>query len=154
MTISTIYDLLVFEEGERLTVYDDATGQPIVPGSVVQGHPTIGVGVRLDAPDGITESESIILLGDRVGTVTLALAAHPWYIALDPIRRWAIVSMAFAMGVDGVLEFKDMIAALQAQDWPAAQAAVVDSDWWINPQTQARATRVANMILNGAWPTV
>lgn len=33
---------IMADEGRRLQVYDDATGQPIVAGSRVVGNPTIG----------------------------------------------------------------------------------------------------------------
>lgn len=35
------------DEGEVLKVYDDATGKPIGPGSVVVGNPSIAVGRNL-----------------------------------------------------------------------------------------------------------
>lgn len=162
--ITDIYSLLRFEEGERLTVYDDRTGYPIVPGSVVQGHPTIGVGIRLDAGAGILQSESDRMLANRVGMVTGALAALTWYLALDVIRRWAIVSMAFAMGVRGVGGFTTMIAdlekehaeaiaALRRQDWQAAHDAVLASAW-AKSEAPARAGRVAGMLLTGQWPVI
>lgn len=38
------YDFLIEQEGERLHVYDDATGRPVKPGDPVKGVLTIGVG--------------------------------------------------------------------------------------------------------------
>ena len=40
--------LLTADEGMRLDLYDDKTSKTIKPGSVVEGHPTIGVGRALD----------------------------------------------------------------------------------------------------------
>lgn len=39
---NTLTTQIMAHEGLRLTVYDDATGKPIVAGSRVVGNPTIG----------------------------------------------------------------------------------------------------------------
>src|ERR1039458_1807548 len=129
--ITDIFGLLRFEEGDRLIVYDDFNGKAIGPGSHVFGHPTIGVGIRLDGNAGITQDESSMLVKDRVQTLELSLARYPWYLALDPVRQWALVSMAHAMGVGGVTSYYKMIEALSAvpPDFAAAKAAVLDSTW-------------------------
>jgi GH24 family phage-related lysozyme (muramidase) len=59
--------MLEREEGLRTLVYDDATGKPIGPGSVVQGHPTIGIGRALDV-NGITAVEADFLLENDATT--------------------------------------------------------------------------------------
>ena len=41
-------DELGADEGIRMLVYDDATGRPIGPGTLVRGHPTIGIGTDSD----------------------------------------------------------------------------------------------------------
>lgn len=61
--------MLRAEEGLRLTVYDDATGKPIKPGTLVKGHPTIGIGRALDV-NGITEAEAEYLKANDVAKIT------------------------------------------------------------------------------------
>jgi hypothetical protein len=150
IVINDIYSLLRFDEGERLYVYDDFNGKPIVPGSHVFGNPTIGVGRTL-AINGISQDESDQMLTHDVQKWYAAFK-DPWFLALDNVRRAAIVDMAHAMGVAGVRGFHDMIAALSRQDWGAAYAAVLASTW--STEANARAKRVANMLKDGAWPTV
>jgi len=144
-----IYSLLWSEEGERLMVYDDATREPIKPGTHVIGHPTIGAGIRLDVP--ILQKESDTMLANRVQALVARMMLRAWFRALDPTRRWAIISMAYTIGVEGVEAFTGMIAGLQAADWAAASAAILDSVW-AKEQAPARAGRVAAMILSGQWP--
>jgi hypothetical protein len=50
-----------------------------------------------------------------------------------------------------VREFHDMIAGLSQQNWEAAQAGVMASEWATKEPDRAR--RVANMLRYGAWPT-
>src|SRR5471030_2400444 len=91
-------------EAERFTVYDDKTGTPLHPGTMLQGHPTIGVGRALDLR-GITRPESAIMLANDIALYTGELANYDWWMALDPVRRRAIVNMRHQIGLDGLLEF-------------------------------------------------
>ena len=150
--LDSIYALLKFEEGCRYQLYDDANGQLIVPGYHVIGHPTIGIGRRLDQSQALTDPEVNVLVFDDINKWYGALTEFTWFRALDPVRRWAIVSMAHTMGVAGVEKFSDMIASLTKEDWPAAHDAVMNSKW--ADEAKARATRVSEMLVTGAWPTV
>ena len=72
------------------------------------------------------------------------------------IRRWApfvvqpldvqdaLVQLAYQIGVDGLLGFKLMLAALQRGDRATAAAEALNSDW--QKQTPARAERVAALM--------
>lgn len=139
---------LTRDEGMRLFVYDDATGKPIRPGSTVIGHPTVGIGRALDT-HGITASEAAFLLGDDIPKCDAQLtAALPWYPDLDSVRRRVLLEMAFNLGVTGLLQFRQMLAAVETQDWTRAKANMVASHWFL--QVGARGARLANMMLNGA----
>lgn len=115
------------DEGLRLHVYDDFTGEPIRPGSLVRGHPTIGVGRALDV-HGITAAESAYLLDNDINSCVAALAhAFHWWPDLEPVRQRVLVNMAFNMGMTKLLKFVDMIAAIEAQNWDKASAEILDS---------------------------
>ncbi len=58
--------------------------------------------------------------------------------------------MAFQLGVNGVANFKKMIAALIARDYAAAAREMLDSNW-AKVQTPARAQRMAEMMRTGVW---
>lgn len=141
---------LVLDEGTRLVVYDDATGEPIEAGSRVIGHPTIGTGRAVDRSNGITTAEAGYLLQNDIAVVFAGLAVLDWFAAMPPDRSRAIVNMAFQMGVDGVSEFAGMIAAIRIADWTAAAAAALASEW--ATETPDRAHRVATQLLYGDGP--
>jgi len=135
------------DEGERLTVYDDATGKPIGPGSHVIGNPTIGVGTLLCTPGGITHAESLMLLANRIALARRQAASIPVFQKLNDARQGVIVEMVFQLGLDGVLKFDHTLAALEAGDFAAAAQGIRSSH--LTQQTPARAERYAQIIESG-----
>jgi len=93
-----------------------------------------------------------MLLTDDIQVWTADFSGYDWYAHLDRVRQAAIISMAHAMGRDGVLAFHDMIAALSVQDYTNAGPAVLASKW--ASEEPQRAKRVALMLQTGAWPAV
>lgn len=142
----SLQDILQREEGLRLLVYDDATGLPIKPGSVVRGHPTIGFGRALDV-QGITAAEAATLLGNDTRLILGTLAGFSWWRGLDAARQDVCSAMAYQMGVHGLLEFGGMIACIVGKDWQGAASRMLDSLW--AKQTPGRAGRMA-AIMRGA----
>lgn len=134
---------LLRDEDMVLHVYDDATGRLIRPGSIIIGHPTIGVGRCLDE-DGLTEGEALTLLANDIGLYVHQLGGFAWFRNLDAVRQRAIVNMRHQLGMNGLLEFHDMIAALERCDWTAAVAAGRASQWHVH--SFARAERVLALI--------
>jgi lysozyme len=145
------FDLLTKEltqaEGLRLTVYDDATGEPIKPGSHVQGHPTIGIGRALDVK-GISPTEANSLLLNDMHAVGNSLYQYfSWFESLDDVRQVVLASMCFQMGLHGLLAFTKMLNAIERGDYKDAAAEMLDSTW--ARQTPARAQRLAAMMKTG-----
>lgn len=140
-------DELSSDEGERLKVYDDATGEPIGPGSVVKGHPTIGIGRALDT-DGITRAESAFLLSNNAEVVQAqANQAFFWYDKLSVERKVVILSMLFQIGLGGVKGFKNFLTAMGVADYDTAKKEMLDSLW--AKETPARALRLATQLATG-----
>jgi lysozyme len=138
---------LTRDEGVRLFVYDDATGLPIRPGTIVRGHPTLGIGRALDV-EGITAAEASFLLADDETAGNAALSqALPWFQALDPLRQRVLAEMAFNMGINGLLGFHDTLAAVQSSNWQMAHDGMLASHW--AQQVGGRAQRLATMMLTG-----
>ncbi|MDB5371802.1 MAG: phage related lysozyme [Belnapia sp.] len=144
---AVLMPMLLAEEGVRLMVYDDATGQPIKPGTLVKGHPTVGIGRALDT-NGITEEEAEYLLGNDVEKVCLALDKDlPWWSGLTVNRRAVLAAMAFQMGVANLMGFKNTLASLKAGDYAGTARGMLASLW--ARQTPARAKRMADMMVRG-----
>lgn len=135
------------EEGDRLRVYDDKTGQPIVKGSSVQGNPTIGIGRNLSGK-GISEDEARYLCANDIRECSSDLDLHlPWWKSLSPARQMQILDLRFNMGMRGLLSFHHFLAAMQAGEWQRAVDELRDSDWW--HQVGERGPMIAARILEG-----
>lgn len=129
------------DEGEVLHAYKDKFG-----------YLTIGVGILIDERKGggLTSEESAWLLQRRLEDKTKELdAALPWFKYLDAVRQAALLNMAYQLGVDGLLEFRKMLAAVRDLRWAEAESHALDSDW--AKQTPERARRVARQLATGAW---
>lgn len=135
-------------ESLRLTVYDDATGLPIGPGSVVKGYPTIGYGRLVCSPGGITHAEADMLFAHSWDAAAAGAATLPAYAKLDPIRQGVLIEMVFQLGLGHVKEFTHALAAMQAGDYKAAAAAMLASAW--AKETPARAEELAQIMERGA----
>lgn len=135
-------DQLRRDEGEVLHAYSDS-----------EGYLTIGVGILIDQRrgGGITKDESTYLLRNRIAEKTAELEARiPWCVRLDPVRKAALLNMAFQLGVDGVLGFPRMLACLRDERWAEAESHALDSDW-ARHDTPERAKRVARQLASGEW---
>lgn len=117
------------------------------------GYITVGCGRLLDARKtgaGLRPAEIDLLLNndieDRIFALTQSL---PWFKTLDDARRGVIVNMAYQLGLQGLMGFQHMLAAVARGDWPAASAAMLDSEW--ARQTPARAQRLALQMTEGVW---
>ena len=150
--IKDSYSQLKRDEGEVLYVYDDATGKPIVKGSVVKGYPTVGIGILLDKDKGggLRPEESEFVFRNRLKLLDAELTGRlPWISKLDPARKGVLINMAFQMGVTGLLGFKNTLALIQSGKYQEAARAMLQSKW--ATQTPARAQRLSNQMATGQW---
>ena len=150
--IKDSYSQLKRDEGEVLYVYDDATGKPIVKGSVVKGYPTVGIGILLDKDKGggLRPEESEFVFRNRLKLLDAELTARlPWISRLDPARKGVLINMAFQMGVAGLLGFRNTLALIQSGKYQEAARAMLQSKW--ATQTPARAQRLSNQMATGQW---
>jgi lysozyme len=72
----------------------------------------------------------------------------PWVLDQPETVQRALGNMAYQMGVNGVLNFAKMIAALKVGDRALAAKEAEDSTWF--RQTPKRARRVITFLRNGA----
>jgi lysozyme len=129
------------DEGEILTGYQDHLG-----------FLTIGVGRLIDKRKGggITAEESAYLLNNDIDKRQAdLLRTIPWIATLDPIRFGALMNMAFQMGVDGLLGFKNTLALIREGDYATAADNMLQSLW--AQQTPERAKRMSDQMRTGIW---
>ena len=133
--------LLRGEEGEVLTEYKDHLG-----------YSTIGVGRLIDARKGggITAEESAYLLSNDIQKKLSELERKlPWIKELDEARRGVLLSMAFQMGTEGLLGFKNTLEMVRTGRYTDAAKSMLNSLW--AKQTPQRAKRHSEQMRTGKW---
>jgi len=109
---------LVRHEGLRLTVYDCPAG-----------YKTIGVGRNLEGK-GITEEEALYLLENDINYFTDQLRDNlDWFDDIPEEKQQILVNMAFNLGVAGLMNFKNMLSAVEEGRWSDASTEMLDSKW-------------------------
>mgnify|MGYP006090340363 FL=1 len=152
-------DKLVSHEGLVLTVYQDTLGIDTIGigrnledrGITEEELNYIGVAsIEAVYEDGITELAAHYLARNDVEIVERELlSAHPCVDSLDSVRQLILMDMAFNMGVPRLRKFKNMWAAIHAEDFPTAAKEMLDSRW--AKQVKSRATKLANAMHNGEF---
>ena len=128
--------LLTANEGCKLFPYTDTTG-----------NLSIGVG-RCLTTRGISQVEAFYLLDDDISYFYNKLSMYcDFFVKLDENRQIALIDMAFNLGLQGFLNFKEMIAALESGNYEQAAKDMMNSRW--AEQVQDRATCLANIIRTG-----
>ena len=140
-TPTNIVELLRRDEGEGLSAYQDSLG-----------FWTIGVGRLIDARKGggISLQESEILLTNDLARFVAALDAQlPQWRTLNDARQAVLLSMAFQMGVPGLLGFKNTLANVFSGNFADAKLGMLQSKW--ATQTPERAARLAQQLERGVF---
>ena len=133
--MKSIEEQLVLHEGLKLNPYRCPAGKL-----------TIGVGRNLE-DKGISMAEALFLLRNDVEEVRTQLERYPWYTQLDPVRQKVLIDMAFNLGIGGLMQFRKMLAALEAGDYGKTADEMLDSKW--ARQVGKRAQRLAEMMRTG-----
>ncbi|MGN6589311.1 MAG: glycoside hydrolase family protein [Sphingomicrobium sp.] len=135
------------DEGVRYTRYLDS-----------RGIPTTGVGHNLLAAPlpaawtyPLTDAQVDQLLAQDLTATFAGLDAQlPWWRALDDVRQRVVANMAFNLGVDKLLGFKNTLAAMQRGSYAVAAAGMKASAWY--SQVGARAQRLCQAMETGVMP--
>lgn len=139
--VTNLEEQLRFDEGEKLTAYQDHLG-----------FWTIGIGRLIDARKGggITKEESSYLLNNDIRRKTAEVkAAIPWFGKLDEVRQGVLLNMAFQMGTEGLLKFKNTLRMVESGQYDAAASGMLESLW--ARQTPERAKRLSEQMRTGVW---
>jgi len=129
--------LLIREEGMRKLPYEDSLGIW-----------TVGVGHKMSNP--LSNAAIMQILDDDIAVATEGVERKlPWVTILNQARNAVLVSMAFQMGISGLLNFKKFLVACEQQDWITAADEMINSRW--ARQTPERVARMASQIISGKW---
>ena len=135
------YEQLKRDEGEVLHAYQDHLS-----------YWTIGIGILIDKRKGggLRPEESEFIFNNRLRILNEQLDRRiPWIGKLDPVRRGVLVNMAFQMGIDGLLGFRNTLAMVERGDYAGAARGMLNSLW--AKQTPARANRLSVQMRTGEW---
>ena len=133
--------LLAREEGFSSVAYIDSLG-----------YPTIGYGTLI-GPKGadlkyytykVTREVAILMARTSMSDNLIKLQMLSWFNDLSEDKQIVIESMAYQLGVNGLLKFKGMIKALTNKDEKESERQALDSLW--AKQTPARAKRHAAVL--------
>ena len=88
-------------------------------------------------------------LREEVKAIEDKIGAYPWFQGCNDPRRAVLVSMAYQMGVSGLLGFKNTLQLIEAGSYAAAGRGMRQSRWY--KQTPARAERHARVMESGTF---
>lgn len=138
MAMRDLREQLTRDEGYRQHPYRDSVGKL-----------TIGYGRNLEAR-GISEAEAETLLGNDIAdTYRECEATIPFWSRLSDARQGVLVNLCFNCGLNGLLTFRNMLVAMDDQDWEMAARELLDSKY--ETQVGARAHRLAEQLRTDRW---
>lgn len=111
------------------------------------GFLTIGVGRLIDERrgGGLSDDEVMYLLDNDIDKFTHALQSQlDFFNDLNATQQQALVNMAFQLGVNGLLSFKNTLGLMRSGRYAEAHAEALKSRW--AKQTPNRAAEVAAML--------
>lgn len=130
---------------EMLRLHEGVKDKPY---KCTSGKTTIGVGRNIE-DSGLSPDEIDHLLLNDIKRVEQELGQFEWFTVMNNIRQTAIADMCFNLGLPRLLQFKNMIAALQQQDYAMAAVHMMDSRW--ARQVGQRAARLSKIIQTGKY---
>ena len=114
------------------------------PYKCTAGYLTIGVGRNIEER-GLSDDEIDYILSNDVDIVIDELGrTYDWFFDLSEVRQRVIADMVFNLGLPRFSQFKNMIAAIEAEDYVQASNEMMDSRW--AEQVGLRASRLAEMM--------
>lgn len=133
-----IVDLISKDEGFSSRLYKDS-----------KGFNTIGFGFNLDTSD-MPVSVATLWMNIIVEEVYKDLAHYiQCWTSLNDSRKYVLVNMAYHMGIAGVLKFKNVLSALDKNDYQLAASEMKNSQWY--REFTKRANRLVNIMISGEF---
>lgn len=136
-----ITDILMFEEGYRKKPYYCS-----------EGYPTIGIGTKIGPKNAslvyyqfeVNEESAKALLQQELDEIIASICKFPWFQESNQDRRIILMSMAYQMGVNGLLSFRNTLKYITNKEYTKAAENMLVSKW--AQQTPQRAKRHAQVM--------
>ena len=146
--MSTAIKVISREEGYREFAYRCS-----------EGYPSIGIGWKIGRKEDSLESYKFMSVSERIAEMKCSerifeIRAElgekiPFFFLQTMPRQTMLISMAYQMGVDGLMGFKHMLSAIRDRDWEVVYIEGLDSRW--AKQTPERAERHMLTMKHGTW---
>lgn len=108
---------------------------------------TIGYGRCLETNPLVEEEAEYLLDSDITRIWRLLTTKLTFFGGLSDSRQHVLISMTYNLGMNGVMGFKKMLAAMEAANFDAAANEMLNSVW--AKQVGNRAVELAEMMKNG-----
>lgn len=127
---------LELDEGKRAHIYRDTVGKI-----------TGGIGRNL-SDRAFSEDEIALMLKNDIAIIERDLDSNlPWWRGMCDARQNVLANMAFNVGINRLLGFKNALSAMQNAKYDKAADELLDSDW--ARQVSNRAMRLAAVMRKG-----
>ncbi len=126
-------------------------GTRLMPYLCSAGYLTIGVGRNL-AQKGISQTEADYLLENDIAEFTELVKASIDTSQCNEPRLAVLINMAFNLGIDGLLKFKNTLQSIENGQYDLAAIQMLDSLW--ATQVGDRANQLALQMETGQWQGV
>lgn len=123
-------------------------GLKLKPYHCTSGKLTIGYGRNLEAK-GISKGEAESMLLSDIAEVEEKLVRTGFLSGLNDARKAVLINMAFQLGFNGLSKFRNMLAAVQSEQYALAASEMLDSLW--AKQTPNRAKELSEQMLTGEF---
>jgi len=137
--------LLIRHEGLRLRPYQCTAGR----WTVGYGHNLESHGEAIPTSITIEQAEKY-LDQDMASAESQCRSRMPFFGGLSPVRQAVLIDMCFNLGINGLLGFKNTLAAVSSGDYARAAKQMLESKW--ATQVKTRAVRLARMMATDEWP--
>lgn len=129
-------NLIIKHETFKDTVYTDTTG-----------HLTIGYGHNLQSSPITSHAGNVILDDDMMWLIPKLDKELPFFNNLDYARKSVLIDMGYNLGLQGLLEFREMLSAIEKEDYEEASKQMLESKW--ATQVKSRAVENAYIMKTG-----
>lgn len=139
--VNNLIDQLIRDEGDVPYAYQDSLG-----------YWTIGVGFLIDRRKGgrLPDAVRDFWLDYEITEKRKELERRiPWIKTLNQARQDCLLNMAFNLGVEGLLTFKNTLSLVQSSQYEKAAVEMLNSRW--ATQVGNRAKRLSEQMRTGKY---
>lgn len=149
-------EMLIRDEGLRLSIYEDSVGVPTIgvgrnlADKGLSDHEMEVIGIlHIRELKTITKQQALFLLDNDIDDVFRDIKrTMPWVQDRPEPIKLAVANMVFNLGIHRFLKFKKTIELIRSERYEEASEEVLRSKW--SRQVGARAIRISKMILSCA----